>query len=57
MVTAAREAAPQIAWRDCSKEAMGGRSIYKVLVKREFNTIMHSFYKRFSANHEDLMSS
>ena len=25
----------------------GGRSIYKVLMKGEFNTIKHSFYKRF----------
>ena len=33
----------------------GGRPIYKV--KWEFNTIEHSFYKRFSASHRDLMSS
>ena len=57
MSTAAQKAAPQMSLRDYSKEAVGRRSIYKVLVKREFNTIMHSFYKRFSANHEDLMSS
>ena len=57
MRTAAREAAPQIAWRDCSKEAMGGRSIYKVLVKVECNTIRYSFYKRFFAHQEDLRSS
>ena len=25
----------------------GGRSIYKILVKGEFDTIKHSFYKRF----------
>ena len=25
----------------------GGKSIYKVLVKREFNAMKHSFYKRF----------
>ena len=34
----------------------GGRSIYKVLVKGEFNTIKHSFYKRLFVSHEDLMS-
>ena len=32
------------------------RSIYKILVKGEFNTIKSSFYKRFSASQEDLMS-
>ena len=41
MRTAAWEAAPAL--RDCSKEALGERSIYKVLVKGEFNTIKHSF--------------
>ena len=33
-----------------------GRSIYKVLVKGEFSTMKHSFYKRFFVSHEDLMS-
>ena len=34
-----------------------GKSIYKVLVKGEFNTMKHSFYKRFFfVSHEDLMS-
>ena len=47
---AAREAAHQIALRDCSKEAVGGRSIHEVLVKVEFSTIKHSFDKRFSAS-------
>ena len=56
MSTAAQKAAPQISLRDYSNEAVGGRSVYKVLVKGEFNTIMHSFYKRVSASHEDLMS-
>ena len=56
MRTAAREAASQIALRDCSKAASGGKSIYKVLVKGEFNTMKHSFYKRFFVSHEDLMS-
>ena len=55
MRTAARDTASQIALRDCSKGA-GGRPIYKVLVKGEFNTMKHSFYKRFFVSHEDLMS-
>ena len=33
----------------------GGKSMYKVLVKVEFDAIKHSFYKRFFANYEDLM--
>ena len=33
----------------------GGRSI-KVLVKGEFSTMKHSFYKRYFVSHEDLMS-
>ena len=34
----------------------GGKSMYKVLVKGEFNTMRHSFYKGFFVSHEDLMS-
>ena len=34
----------------------GGKSIYKVLVKEEFNPMKHSIYKRFFVSHEDLMS-
>ena len=34
----------------------GGKSIYKVLVKGEFNTMKHSVYKRFFVSCEDLMS-
>ena len=49
MRTAFWEAAPQIALRDCSKEAVGRRSKYKVWVKVDYNTIKHSLYKRFSA--------
>ena len=45
---------------DSSKRVLqsssGGRSIYKVLVKGEFNTMKHSFYKRFFVSHEDLTS-
>ena len=33
-----------------------GKSIYKVLVKGKFNTMKHSFYKRFFVSHEGLMS-
>ena len=55
MRTAAWEAAPQIALR-LLQRGSEGRSIYKVLVKGEFNTIKHSFYKRFSASHKDLTS-
>ena len=47
MRTAAWEAASQIALRGCSKAASGGKSIYKVLVKGEFNPMKHSFYERF----------
>ena len=56
MRTAAREAPSQIALRDCSKAASGGKSIYKVLVKGEFSTMKHVFYKRFFVSHESLMS-
>ena len=34
--TAARETAPQVALRNCSKVAAGKVSIYVVLVKREY---------------------
>ena len=55
MRTAAREAASQIALRDCSKDCSGGKTINKVLVKEEFNTMKRSFYKRLFLSHEDLM--
>ena len=29
------------------QSSSGGKSVYKVLVKGEFNTMKHSFYKRF----------
>ena len=35
----------------------GGSSIYMFLVKEEFTTIKSLLYKRFSACHEELMSS
>ena len=34
----------------------GGRSIYQILVKEEFNAIKSLLYKRFSAIREELMS-
>ena len=30
------------------------KSVYKILVKREFNAIKHLLYKRFSANLKEL---
>ena len=38
------------------QSSRGGKSIYKVLVKGEFNTMKHSFYKRVFVSHKDLMS-
>ena len=55
MRTAAWETAPQRALRNCSREVVGGRSIY-ILVKEEFNAISCFLYKRFYASHEELMS-
>ena len=46
MRTAAREAVSQIALR-LFQSGSGGRPIYKVLVKGEFNATKYSFYKRF----------
>ena len=34
----------------------GGRSIYKILVKGEFNAVKCLLYISFPANHEELMS-
>ena len=52
MRTAAWETASQIAER-LRQSGSGGKSIYKVLVKAEFNTMKHSFYKSFFVSHED----
>ena len=38
------------------QSSSGGKTIYNILVKGEFNTMKHSFYKRFFVSHEDLMS-
>ena len=54
MRTAAQEAASHIALERLLQSSSGGKSIYKVLVKREFNTMKHSSYKRFLVSHEDL---
>ena len=35
----------------------GRRSIYKVLVKREFNIMKHSFYKKVFVSHKNLIST
>ena len=56
MRTSALEATSQIALRDCSQRGSGGKSIYEVLLKGEFNIMNHSIYKRFFVSHEDLMS-
>ena len=34
----------------------GGRSIYTILVKGDFDAIKHSFYKRVSISHKELSS-
>jgi len=41
------KAASQITQTHCSKAAVGARSICKVWVKGEFNTMKYSFYKVF----------
>ena len=56
MRTVAWKTAPQIALRNCSKEVVGKRSIYVILVKGEFTVIKQLSYKRFSASHKELMS-
>ena len=55
MRTAALETAPQRALR-LLKRGSQKRSIYKTLVKGEFNAIKRLLYKKFSASHVQLMS-
>ena len=55
MRTAAREAAPQIASERLLQRGPRGMSVYKIVVKEEFNAIKYSFYERFSACHEELV--
>ena len=38
------------------QNSSGGKSIYEVSVKGEFNTMKHSFYKRVFVNNEDMVS-
>ena len=59
--TVARERAPQIALRNCSKQVCVcgggvGVRIYMILVKGEFMQSSIYLYKRFAASHEELMS-
>ena len=56
MKTAAWEAAPQIALRNCSKGEVGGKSIYKVLVKTEFSTVRSLVSEKSACNAGDLVS-
>ena len=55
MQTAAREAASQIALKRLLQSGSGRKSIYKVLVKGEFNAMKQSFYKRLFVSHKDLV--
>ena len=42
---------------ETAPKGSGARSIYKVVVNTiQYNTIKHSFNRRFSASQEDLMS-
>ena len=41
--------------RDCSKEAVG-EGQYMILMKEELSAVKPSFYRRFSASHEELLS-
>ena len=47
MRTAAQEAAISDSSERLLQSGSGGKSIYKVLVKRAFNAMKHSFHKRF----------
>ena len=53
MKTATWEAASQIALRNCSEGAVGGKSTYKALVKTEFTTIHSSVSKDSACNAGD----
>ena len=56
MRTTALETAPQIALRHCSKEVVGGMSIYMISEKGDFSAIKHLLYERFPDSHRKLMS-
>ena len=53
--TAVREAVSQTALR-LLQSISGGKSIYKVFMKGEFDTMKDTFYKKFFVSHEDPMS-
>ena len=55
MRTAAWEAASQIALK-LLQSSSGGKSIYKILVKREFSAVKCLLYKQFPASQAELMS-
>ena len=55
MKTTAWEAAPQIALRNCSKGAVGGKSIYKVLVKTAFSTICSLVSKESASKFQEIV--
>ena len=52
-MAAAQETEPQVALG----EAVGEGEYVRFWRRGEFNAIKHSFYKRFSASHKNLMSS
>ena len=56
MRTAARETAPQIALRNCSKEAGGKVSIYMILVKGEYMQSGTYSLQKVSASYEEQLS-
>ena len=56
MRSAVWETAPQIALRDCSKEAAGKVNICD-FGEGEVHAIKHLFHKSFSVSQEGLMSS
>ena len=47
MGVAARETAPQIALRNCSKEVVGTDSIYVILANVEYTLTAHIFCRKF----------
>ena len=56
MRTATREITPQIALRNCSKEAGEKVSIHVILVKGEFMQSRRYFFQKVSASHKEQMS-
>ena len=56
MRTATREITPQIALRNCSKEAGEKVNIHMILVKGEFMQSSRYFFQKVSASHKEQMS-